>query len=200
MKKFIGTFYRIISLNPYSSQASRSAGDRTALRAYEHLELGDAAPPKPDLSEEEFFVDYEMEEEAILREAGLIENKPEFNFLNINEQNASQYAYLFDGLGARGPDFRHLYSCKSNQQLVVVNMERILLADLETATVTQEMKRKDVAQVNILPNSVSVVSSQRTPNKHSEMIILDRKKFTDVADYFSLYWMNLVISPLSKRI
>jgi hypothetical protein len=79
-------------------------------------------------------------------------------------------------------------------------MEKIWLADIETATVTQEMKRKDVAQVNILPNSVSVVSSQRTPNKHSEMIILDRKKFTDVADYFSLYWVNLVISPLSKRL
>lgn len=207
MKKFIGTFYRIISLTPISSQAGRGARDEMARAADARAadpRLGDAAgdggPEKPGQSDEDFFVDYAMEEEAILQEAALLAEKPEFNFLGITEHNARQFEYLFGDLAASLPDLNHLYSCRSSQQLLVVNMEKIWLANAETATVTQEMRRKDVAQVNILPHSVSVVGSPRDPHKHSEMIILDRNKFAAVAEYFSLYWVNLVISPLARQL
>ena len=202
MKKFIGTFYRIISLSPISSQAGRGAGDGVA-RATDPGPggpAGDGFPQQPGQSEEDFIVDHAMEEEAILQEAALQADKPEFNLLGISEKNVRQFAYLFGDPALCPPALDHLYSCRSGQQLLVVNMEKIWLANPETAAVTQEMRRKDVAQVNILPHSVSVVGCQRGPQKHSEMIILDRNKFAAVAEYFSLYWVNLVISPLSKQL
>jgi hypothetical protein len=140
-----------------------------------------------------------MEEEAILREAALLPSLPDFNYLRIDQQTLRQFGYVF-GLEATPPDLRHLFSCRSGQQLLVVNMEKVWLANAETAVLVQEMRRKDVAQVNILPNSVTVVGSPRGPHKLSEMVVLDRNRFAAVADYFSLYWVNLVISPLAKQL
>ena len=167
----------------------------------------DSTKQMNSLSDDEFIVDLQMEQDHIFQIYEGFSDKQKFNLLNIDKTNVLDQCGFFKknkkytkSTNSLDIDLSNLYSSRYQHQMLIINMENIWLANTETQCITQEMKRKDVSQVNILPYSVSVVGKAVNKSLHNEMIILDRIKFTNIAEYMKLFWANLIVTPITKNL
>lgn len=140
-----------------------------------------------------FAIDWDHEDMEIVK---TVVESPEVN---------KNYNYL--NLHLDSPELRHLlpyedfrdwnvplvdvYSNKQNEDLLLINTKAICLVDARSNQLLKKFNKREIDQMSVLPNTVSLTKSPERLQKHIEVMLLDRKRFTGLVSYLELFWPNI---------
>lgn len=147
-----------------------------------------AGEDRRETEEDEFSVDIELEE-RLIREAARFSVHRDFNFASI-KSTFNEYSYLATSAPVDFED--EIYSFIDREEILFIDSKRICLANVSNRNIVQLFLKREVERISILSHTVSIRKRKIAPKAHCEVMLLDMRKFEELAPYLRLFWTNLL--------
>lgn len=198
LKKVFGSISALWNKPESDTQSSPLALERKSQNhAYPKLEDQDLIfdfstnvidEDRRETGEDEFSVDYELEE-YLIRTSARQQGYKNFNFEEIKSTN-NEYRYLTAGVPVDMQD--QIYSFVDKNQLLFIDSKRICLANPFKQTIDQMFFKRDVEKISILSHTVAVRRHKQDSKCPADLMLLDLRRFQDLVPYLQLFYTNLL--------
>lgn len=138
--------------------------------------------------EDEFSVDYDLEEFLIKTSARQIGHH-DFNYAKI-KSTKNEYSYLCDPVPVDLDD--DIYTFLDKDKLLFIDSKRICLANTLKQSIEQMFLKREIEKVSILSHTVAVRRQKSSSKCPADLMLLDLRRFENVASYLQLFYINLL--------